>query len=89
MYIVDFTEKAKDGLKKLSSTPKYIEKVDKLIEEIKVNPKTGIGKPEQLRNYDIPTWSRHISEKHRLVYEIHENIVTVLVLTTYGHYNDK
>ena len=51
--------------------------------------KTGIGKPEQLKHYEIPTWPRHITEKHRLVYEIHEEIVTVLVVATYGHYNDK
>ncbi len=34
-------------------------------------------------------WSRRITKKHRLVYEIHDNIVTVLVLTAYGHYEEK
>ena len=34
-------------------------------------------------------WSRHITKRHRLVYEIHDAEVVVLVLTTYGHYDDK
>ena len=28
-------------------------------------------------------------KKHRLVYEIHDTEVVVLVLIAYGHYNDK
>ena len=34
-------------------------------------------------------WSRRISKKHRLVYEIHDTEVVVLVLTAYGHYDDR
>ena len=34
-------------------------------------------------------WSRRISQKHRLVYEIEETIVKVDVLSAYGHYEDK
>ncbi len=33
--------------------------------------------------------SRRISRKHRLVYEIHDTEVIVLVLAAYGHYEDK
>ena len=34
-------------------------------------------------------WSRRITQKHRLVYEIHDTEVLVLVLAAYGHYGDK
>ncbi|MCH5308145.1 MAG: type II toxin-antitoxin system YoeB family toxin [Prevotella sp.] len=34
-------------------------------------------------------WSRRITQKHRLVYEIHDAEVVVLVLTAYGHYDDR
>lgn len=34
-------------------------------------------------------WSRRISRKHRLVYEIAETVVRVIVLSAYGHYGDK
>ena len=33
-------------------------------------------------------WSRRITKKHRLVYEIHDMEVVILVLTAYGHYDD-
>ena len=34
-------------------------------------------------------WSRSITKKHRLVYQINEYEVIVLVLSAYGHYDDK
>ena len=45
--------------------------------------------PEQLRGDRSNQWSRHITQKHRLVYEIYDTEVVVLVLTAYGHYEDK
>ena len=89
MYFIEFNKKAQKDLKKLSSFPLYYNKLEKLIEELKIHPETGTGKPEQLKYNDVPTWSRRISEKHRLVYEIQGEVVTVLVISAYGHYNDK
>jgi toxin YoeB len=40
--------------------------------------------PSNLNIYDVPTWSRRISAKHRLVYQIEETVVTVLVLAAWG-----
>ena len=34
-------------------------------------------------------WSRRITDKHRMVYTINDMEVVVLVLTAYGHYDDK
>ena len=34
-------------------------------------------------------WSRRITDKHRLVYEIHKDKIDVLIVNAYGHYNDK
>ena len=31
----------------------------------------------------------HISDKHRLIYEIHEDIVKVVVFSTFEHSEDK
>jgi toxin YoeB len=67
------------------SEPKRYRKVLELLVELELHPTTGTGKPEQLKHYKIPTWSRRISDRHRLVYQIHENIVTVLVIAAYGH----
>ena len=48
----------------------------------------GIGKPEQLRHYEIPTFSRTITKGDRLVYRPHGE-GDVLIISCKGHYTDK
>lgn len=89
-YSIDYTDRAIADLKLLrQDQPKAYAKAVKLIEELKEHPKTGTGKPEQLKGDRAGQWSRRITDKHRLVYTINENEVVVLILTSYGHYNDK
>jgi len=66
-----------------------VRKIDRFLDELKTHPTTGTGKPEPLTGDRNGQWSRRISDKHRLVYEIHENIVTVIALSAWGHYGDK
>ena len=89
-YNVIVTEEAQHDLKKLlhSEQPLY-KKALKLIGELYEHPRTGTGKPEPLAGNRAGQWSRRINKKHRLVYEIHDTEVVVLVLTAYGHYDDK
>ena len=61
----------------------------KLIAALYEHPRTGTGKPELLSGDRSGQWSRRIRKKHRLVYEIHDAEVVVLILTAYGHYDDK
>ncbi|MBO7067756.1 MAG: Txe/YoeB family addiction module toxin [Bacteroidaceae bacterium] len=84
-----FRQALLDAAKLQREEPKAYEKLKKLVAELKEHPRTGTGKPEQLRGDRAGQWSRHITKKHRLVYEIHETEVFVIVLTAYGHYNDK
>ena len=89
-YNVLVTKEAQNDLKKLlQSEQQAYKKALKLIAELYEHPRTGTGKPEQLTGNRSGQWSRRISNKHRLVYEIHDNEVVVLVLTAYGHYGDK
>ena len=89
-YSVDYTDKAIEGLIRLrDSEPKAYAKAKRLIEELKEHPKTGTGKPEQLKGDRNGQWSRRISDRHRMVYTINETEVIVLILTAYGHYGDK
>ena len=50
---------------------------------------TGTGHPERLKGDLASKWSRQITRKHRMVYEIRDTEVLVIVLTAYGHYDDK
>ena len=90
MYKLDYTDKAMMDMQRLKNEePKAFQKLSKLLEELMDHPKTGTGHPEQLKGNRSGLWSRRITKKHRLVYEIHDNKILVLVLTAYGHYDDK
>lgn len=90
MYKLDYTDEAKQHIAQLKrKEPKAFQKVTKLLEELMEHPTTGTGHPEPLKGYPEGRWSRHITKKHRLVYRIFEAEVLVLVLRSYGHYDDK
>lgn len=90
MYEIEFTSGALRGIAKLQkSEPACFRKLGKLLEELREHPTTGTGHPEPLKGTSVPTWSRKINAKHRLVYEVVENKVKVFVLSAYGHYGDK
>lgn len=90
-YQVILTNAAIEDIGKLekSGDKKSLKKLLFLLDELEKHPETGTGKPERLKHYSTPTWSRGISDRHRLVYQIEEQIITVLVLSAWGHYNDK
>ena len=90
MYDIVFSPRAKADIAKLKrDEPSAHKKVVKLVNELMDHPRTGTGHPEQLRGDHSNQWSRRITQKHRLVYEIRDTEVVVLVLTAYGHYEDK
>jgi toxin YoeB len=90
-YTIVITLDAEKDIEKFkkSGDKKALLKIDKLLDELRVHPKRGIGKPEQLKYYKTPTWSRRITDQHRLIYRIEEDKVIVLVLSFWGHYGDK
>ena len=89
-YVINHTGKALDDADRLErNEPKAYKKFLQLLDELKEHPKTGTGHPEPLKGQPEGRWSRRISQKHRLVYRIFETEVLVLVLSTYGHYEDK
>ena len=49
---------------------KMVERINKLISEIKREPFAGVGKPEPLRHALSGFWSRRITDEHRIVYKI-------------------
>ncbi len=89
IYEIEFTDIALSDIErhKKSGNKKILNKIDRLLNELRVNPTIGTGKPEKLKHYRIPTWSRRITSKHRLVYRVEAEKVTVLVLAFWGHYD--
>ncbi len=69
---------------KKSGNVAVLKRIRKLIEEIQVNPFEGIGKPEALRFSLSGKWSRRITDKDRIVYEISKSQIKIYSLK--GHY---
>jgi toxin YoeB len=90
-YTVITSDEAKKHLAKhhSSGNKAIIKRIERIFEELGMHPESGIGQPERLKYNLSNKWSRRISQKHRLIYEIKESIVLVEVLSAWGHYDDK
>ena len=89
-YTVLLSPDAKEDLARLKKNePKAFDKDRGLLYELNEHPRTGTGKPEPLTGGRAGQWSRRITQKHRMVYTIEDDIVEVYVLSSYGHYDDK
>lgn len=53
-------------------------RVIKLIEDILRDPFDGIGKPESLEYLAPSTWSRRITQEHRIVYLVRDERIDFL-----------
>jgi toxin YoeB len=90
-YILEFSEIALSDINKhkKSGDKSVLKKIEKLLNELMEHPTTGTGEPEQLKHNLVGLYSRRINQKHRLVYSIHEEVITVYVLSAWAHYGDK
>jgi len=89
-YKVDFTKDAQKVVKKWKkSNPILFKKLVAILDEISIHPRTGIGHPEPLKGGNDITYSRRISVHDRIIYDIYDEKITVLVIDVEGHYDDK
>ncbi len=47
-----------------------VERIKKLIQEVKREPFSGLGKPEPLEHALSGFWSRRMTDEHRAVYRV-------------------
>ena len=89
-YQVNVTNEVQQVLKKWKkSNPQLLKKFQKIFHELAEHPTTGTGHPEPLKGGQGITYSRRLSASDRIIYDIYENIITVLIIKVEGHYNDK
>jgi toxin YoeB len=83
---VDYTLQAKEDLAywKKTNNVTVLKKIRKLLEVVSDTPFECIGKPEPLKHNLTGCWSRRIDKEHRLIYEVTDNLITVLSMK--GHY---
>lgn len=62
----------------LHADRQMLRRINRLIDDNLRDPTDGIGKPEPLKHMLAGTWSRRITEEHRLVYLVDGEDVVVL-----------
>jgi toxin YoeB len=90
-YIIKFEEKAVKDLAELkkAGNKAAIVKIEKLLIEMIEHPTTGTGQVEALKGNLSGYWSRRIDKFNRIIYTVEEEVVTVTIISTKGHYGDK
>lgn len=90
-YIIEFSKEALKDLQLIKRSGKKadIKKINDFLTEIQEDPRNGTGQPEQLRYQDGEIWSRKINKKDRFIYQIYENKLIIIVISSLGHYSDK
>ena len=89
-YIIDTSDHADKIIRKWKkSNPQLFKKYQRIYHELADHPRTGTGHPEPLRGGNDITYSRRLSAHDRIIYDIHDETVTVLVIDVEGHYDDK
>ena len=90
MYRVEVSAEADNVVRKWKkSNPQLWKKFQKIYHELIDHPRTGIGHPEPLKGGGGITYSRRITAHDRIVYDIYDDVLVVLVIEAEGHYNDK
>ena len=85
MYTIVYTKKAAADIPKLKSA-KLDAKAKALIEILRENPYQTPPPYEKLIGDLQGAYSRRINVKHRLVYEVLEEINTVKIISLWTHY---
>ncbi|KAA6331502.1 Toxin RelK [termite gut metagenome] len=91
IYELEYTPVAFEEIEVLKKTgdKTVLRKFAKLLGELMEHPYTGTGKPELLKHNISGCYSRRITKKHRLVYQVNEDKIIVLILFVSSHYGDK
>lgn len=62
------------------NNPKLLKRINSLIKDIQRQPFEGLGKPEALKHNFSGYWSRRVTDKHRIIYEIENDSLMIAQL---------
>lgn len=92
MYDLQYDETALEDIRKIkkSGNKPLFKKLTKILHELEDHPRTGTGQVEHLKHFLFEeTWSRRLNKEYRIIYEIHDDVVVVKILSVLGHYGAK
>lgn len=80
MKITFSTHAWEDYLYWQKTDKKILKRINDLIQAIQRSPFEGIGKPEPLKYGFSGYWSRHITDEHRIIYQVTEDAILIAQL---------
>ncbi len=87
MYEVAISKSAEKVLATYKKSNKKVwNKCVKILQELVKHPKVGEGKPEPLVGGNMITYSRRLDKGLRIIYDIYEDEVRVLVIDVEGYH---
>jgi toxin YoeB len=90
VYKIKYTKAADRTLAKYRKSNKAAgRKFKELLIELEAHPRTGTGHPEPLTKGQNTRFSRRINKNNRIIYDIFDKEIVVLILVLEGHYGDK
>ncbi len=63
---------------------KLFQRLVRLLDEVCRTPFAGIGKPEPLKGNLAGSWSRRLTDEHRLIYQVTNELI--IVVSCRDHY---
>jgi toxin YoeB len=90
-YLIEVSEEAKKHLvaHHKAGDKNTIKRIERIFEELSETPYSGFASPESIKGNLSGLWSRQINKKDRIVYQVLDEVVLVVVISTKGHYGDK
>ena len=89
-YSIAYSEEAQKAIRKWKkSNAIAFKKLFRLLPELEQHPRTGIGHPEPLKGGNNITYSRRLTAHDRIIYDVYDDTVVVLIIEAEGHYDDK
>jgi len=87
-YSITYTKQALKDEKLLKQHPILYKKAYNFVKIIKVNPFKIPPDYEKLKGDLDGSYSRRLNKKHRLVYQVYEEIKTIKVTSMWTHYEN-
>ncbi len=87
MYILDIPKSVEKVLKIYKKSNKTVwNKCVKILRELQEHPREGEGKPEPLIGGNMISYSRRLDKGVRIIYDIYDDEVRVLVIDIEGYH---
>ena len=88
MFSIKYSKESLAQIKKIHNK-KVLAKIEKIVLEISTNPYSPTHKFERLKNNLSGYCSKRLDQKNRIIYQVIDQKIIVIVVSILGHYEQK